>query len=93
MNWNFAFDLHQDRAEVPIFIQEGWYTTAKLDKEATKVGTGEYELIINDRLQYGQKDANGDGRFAVRRDKDMMLFQASPVSFYPIAIVATAQKT
>ncbi|KAG8843109.1 hypothetical protein FRB96_004358 [Tulasnella sp. 330] len=56
----------QDGAEVPMFIEEDWYTTAKLDKEATKIGTGEYELVINDRVQYGQKNANGDGRFAHR---------------------------
>ncbi|KAG8844417.1 hypothetical protein FRB96_003052 [Tulasnella sp. 330] len=31
----------QDGAEVALFIEEDWYTTAKLDKEATKTATGE----------------------------------------------------
>ncbi|KAG8844272.1 hypothetical protein FRB96_003208 [Tulasnella sp. 330] len=80
----------QDGAEVPMFIEEDWYTIAKLDKEATKSGADEYEFVINDRVQYGQKNANGDGRFAVWHDKGRKPYQAK--TSVASRVFATAQK-
>ncbi|KAG9000009.1 hypothetical protein FRB94_005692 [Tulasnella sp. JGI-2019a] len=74
-------DMSQGGAEVPVFIQEEWYSTSGLDQNATKTASGEYEFTLDKRLQYGQKNAAGEGRFLVWHDQGRKPYQASITGF------------
>jgi len=63
-----------DGKEVIIFIAEEWDNEGYLSKVATKVG-GDYELVVDSRLQYGQQNASGDRRFVVFHDKSRKPYQ------------------
>ncbi|KAI0048639.1 hypothetical protein FA95DRAFT_1026770 [Auriscalpium vulgare] len=59
----------QGNADVPIFIEVEWYTEAYLAGVAHKNESGAYELTIDDKFQYGQKNGGGEHRFVVFHDK------------------------
>ncbi|KAJ7120321.1 hypothetical protein C8R44DRAFT_623619 [Mycena epipterygia] len=66
---------------VPFFIAAEYYksSTKANPSHITKVGElveGEgYKLKVNDRLQYGQKNAQGELRFIVYHDKERKPYQ------------------
>ncbi|KAJ7878041.1 hypothetical protein B0H13DRAFT_2346830 [Mycena leptocephala] len=67
--------------QVPFFIAAEYYksSTKANPSHITKVGEpveGEgYKLKVNDRLQYGQKNAQGELRFIVYHDKERKPYQ------------------
>ncbi|KAJ7878046.1 hypothetical protein B0H13DRAFT_2346835 [Mycena leptocephala] len=67
--------------QVPFFIAAEYYksSTKANPNHITKVGElveGEgYKLKVNDRLQYGQKNAQGELRFIVYHDKERKPYQ------------------
>ncbi|KAK3390627.1 hypothetical protein B0H63DRAFT_446727 [Podospora didyma] len=66
---------------VPFFIAAEYYksSTSSNPNHISKVGTllpGEgYKLKVNDKLQYGQKNAEGENRFIVFHDKERKPYQ------------------
>ncbi|KAJ7766226.1 hypothetical protein B0H16DRAFT_1454112 [Mycena metata] len=67
--------------QVPFFIAAEYYksTTTANPNHITKVGqlvAGEgYKLKVDDRLQYGQKNAQGELRFIIYHDKERKPYQ------------------
>ena len=47
---------------------------------------GLYELTVDDKLQYGQKNAQGDMRFVVYHDKGRKLYQVRQRSLLPLPV-------
>ncbi|KAK1753655.1 hypothetical protein QBC47DRAFT_430496 [Echria macrotheca] len=80
---------------LPFFIAAEFYksATASNPNHISKVGTlvpGEgYKLKVDDKLQYGQKNAQGDNRFIVFHDKDRKPYQHR---FIEAAVLSTLAK-
>ncbi|KAG8755152.1 hypothetical protein FRC12_010981 [Ceratobasidium sp. 428] len=55
---------------VLIFIQSDWYNTGHINKV-----DGHYELKVDDKTRYGQKNAKGEARFIVYHDTSRNPFQ------------------
>ncbi|EKM50972.1 uncharacterized protein PHACADRAFT_199799, partial [Phanerochaete carnosa HHB-10118-sp] len=67
-------------SEVVIFIAAEWYEGEggpgeHISHIAHKDAQGFYEVTIDDRFQYGQKNKNGDARFVVYHDKGRKQYQ------------------
>ncbi|QRV82444.1 hypothetical protein RhiJN_10459 [Ceratobasidium sp. AG-Ba] len=61
--------------QVPIFVQSEWYQDAgHMSRVSTKAGDC-YELRIGCEARYGQKNAQGEGRFVVYHDTSRNPFQ------------------
>ncbi|KAI0043017.1 hypothetical protein FA95DRAFT_1575387 [Auriscalpium vulgare] len=62
-----VYNKSRGDVDVPIFIEAEWFNEAHLDA---------YELTIDNKFQYGQKNNGGDQRFVVFHDKSRKLNQA-----------------
>lgn len=67
-----AENKSQDGKEVTFFVQENWFNDAHLGPKKGDVGR---EFKIDNKFQYGQKNAEGEGRFVVLHDKERTPYQ------------------
>ncbi|GJE91737.1 hypothetical protein PsYK624_078880 [Phanerochaete sordida] len=74
-----AKNKSQGNAEVVVFVAAEWYEGSgpaeHLGRVAPKDAEGYYELIVDDKCQYGQKNKEGDMRFVVYHDKGRKPYQ------------------
>ncbi|KAG8930983.1 hypothetical protein FRC02_003404 [Tulasnella sp. 418] len=70
----FAHNKSKNNAEVLIYVSAEKFTHDHFSGIATLVGDN-YELTIDNKLQYGQKNKIGEQRFIVYHDKERKPFQ------------------
>ncbi|GJE91736.1 hypothetical protein PsYK624_078870 [Phanerochaete sordida] len=75
-----AKNKSQGNADVVVFVAAEWYegaggTSQHLIHVAPKDVEGFYQLTVDDKCQYGQKNKEGDMRFVVYHDKGRKPYQ------------------
>ena len=58
-------------------IDEGEYSASSRVQTHSNTFTGHFEIKVDDRFQYGQKNAAGEKRFIVYHDKARKPYQVS----------------
>ncbi|KAH8678490.1 hypothetical protein BX600DRAFT_431765 [Xylariales sp. PMI_506] len=81
---------------VSLFIAAEWYKNSTKDnsRHVSKIGEaipGEgYQITIDDRFQYGQKNAEGENRFVIYHDKERTPYQHR---FIETSVLSTLAKS
>ncbi|VBB81971.1 Putative protein of unknown function [Podospora comata] len=75
-----AKNITQNQADVLLYIQDTFYKDESSPTHLSKLPDAKKEgdnfiVTINDKFQYGQKNAQGENRWLVLHDKDNKLYQ------------------